>query len=53
MKKCIIFFALLILALLFAVFTDNEELLELPDEVALTENSIKNILAEEQQQLTE
>ena len=53
MKKCVIFFILLILALFFAVFTDNEELLELPDEVVLTENSIENILAEDQHQLTE
>ena len=53
MKKCVIFFILLILTLLFAVFTDNEELLELPDEVVLTENNIENILAEDQHQLIE
>jgi len=53
MKKCVIFFTLLILALLFAVFTDNKDRLELLNEVVLTENNIDNLLAEEQGQISE
>ncbi|MBT8182624.1 MAG: hypothetical protein KJO53_13670 [Eudoraea sp.] len=53
MKKCVIFFTLLIIALLFAVFTDNKDRLELLDDVVLSENSIDNLLAEEQGQISE
>jgi hypothetical protein len=53
MKKCVIFFTLLIIALLIAVFTDNKERLELLDDVVLSENNIDNLLAEEQGQISE
>lgn len=53
MKKCVIFFILLIFALLFAVLTENKERLELIDEVVLTENNMDHLLAEDQGQLAE
>ncbi|WP_019671271.1 hypothetical protein [Eudoraea adriatica] len=45
MKKCVIFFILLILALLLAVHTDKNEHFELLDEVVVTENGVDNLLA--------
>jgi len=45
MKKCVIFFILLILALLLALFTDKNEHFELLDEVVVTENNVDKILA--------
>ncbi|MGB5227308.1 hypothetical protein [Eudoraea sp.] len=53
MKKCVIFFILLIFALLFAVLTENKERLELIDEVVLTENNMDHLLAEDQGQIAE
>ena len=46
MKKCVILFTLLILALLLAVFTDEKEHVDLPDEVVITENSLDKLLVE-------
>ncbi|WP_299159896.1 hypothetical protein [uncultured Eudoraea sp.] len=53
MKKCVLFFTLLILALLLAVLTDNKERFELLDEVVFSENNIDSLLAEEQGQIEE
>ncbi len=46
MKKCVILFTLLILALLLAVFTDEKEHVDLLDEVVITENSLDKLLVE-------
>lgn len=50
MKKCVIFFTLLILALLLAVLTDNKENMELLDEMVYTETNIDTLLSEDQAQ---
>lgn len=47
MKKCVIFFTLLILAILLAVLTDNKEHSVNVDEVVLGENNIDQLLAED------
>ncbi len=53
MKKCIIFFTLLILALLLAVLTENKERSVLVDEVVLEGNNIDHLLAEEKGEIAE
>lgn len=53
MKKCIIFFTLLILALLFAVLTDNNDSLALLDDVVYTENGVDNLLPEDHSHIAE
>ncbi|WP_297705178.1 hypothetical protein [uncultured Eudoraea sp.] len=53
MKKCVIFFTLLILALLLAVLTENMERSVVVDEVVLAGNSVDHRLAEEQTEIAE
>jgi len=53
MKKCVIFFTFLILVILLAVLTDNNERSVLVDEVALAGNNIDHLLAEEQAEIAE
>lgn len=53
MKRCVIFFTLLILVILLAVLTDNKERSVLVDEVVLAGNNIDYLLAEDQGQIEE
>jgi hypothetical protein len=53
MKKCVIFFAFLVLAILFAVLTDNKEHSVRIDEIVLGENNINQLLADDQGQESE
>jgi len=53
MKKCVIFFTLLILALLLAVLTENMERSVVVDEVVLAGSSVDHRLAEEQTEIAE
>jgi len=53
MKKCVIFFAFLILAILLAVLTENKERSVTIDEIVLGENNINQLLADDQSQEAE
>ncbi len=47
MKKCILMFVLLVLALLLAIFMENENEIVLRDSLLLGENNIENALLEQ------
>jgi preprotein translocase subunit SecG len=53
MKKCIIFFAFLVLALLLAVLTENKERSVRIDEIVLGENNSNQLLADDRGQEAE